>query len=283
MKKIALLIKPDTEEGIKCANDTVDILSALGCEMYVSPDYRRLLSNTKNVVFVPESELYNGAECLIVFGGDGTIMRAAHKTTLPILAINLGRIGYIAELEKNELYLLKDLVDGNYTVENRMMLDYSVYKNGEEIYRDNTVLNEIVLSKGSYSVMSEIELICNGEEVGKYFADGLICSTPTGSTAYSLSAGGSIVDPGMECFCVSQICPQSFYAKPLVFGGNSVLEFKKGKRGHGKIILVKDGDFVTEIDEQMTVSVKKSELFTKLIKIKKNNFYSVMRSKMTEI
>lgn len=283
MKKIALLIKPDTEEGIKCANDTVDILSALGCELYVSSDYRKFFSNTKNVVFVPESELYNGAECLIVFGGDGTIMRAAHKTTLPILAINLGRIGYIAELEKNELHLLKELVDGNYTVENRMMLDYSVFKNGEEIYRDNTVLNEIVLSKGSYSVMSEIELICNGEEVGKYFADGLICSTPTGSTAYSLSAGGSIVDPGMECFCVSQICPQSFYAKPLVFGGNSVLEFKKGKRGHGKIILVKDGDFVTEIDDQMVVSVRKSELFTKLIKIKKNNFYSVMRSKMTEI
>ena len=111
----------------------------------------------------------------------------------------------------------------------------------------------------------------------------MICSTPTGSTAYSLAAGGSIIDPGMECFAVSPICPQSFYAKPLVFGGCSTLEFKKGKRGHGRVFLTADGEFIAEIDENDIVTVKKSEYETRLIKIKKNNFYSVMRSKATEI
>jgi len=131
--------------------------------------------------------------------------------------------------------------------------------------------------------MPEIELVCNGEEVGKYFADGLIAATPTGSTAYSLASGGSIVDPGMECFCVTPIAPQSFYAKPLIFSGGSVLQFKKGVRGHGSLFLISDGDYVTEICDDDKVTVRKSVEGTKLIKIKKNNFYSVMRSKMTEI
>lgn len=283
IKNLALIIKSDTQEGLETAKNTVDILGDLGCTMYLPFDDKVHIGDKECIVYTEEENVFSDAECVIVFGGDGTIMRAAHKTTLPILGINLGRIGYIAELETNELHLLAELVNGNYTVENRMMLSYGVEKNG--VYEEYAIpaLNEIVLSKGGHSVMPEIELICNGEEVGKYFADGLICSTPTGSTAYSLAAGGSIIDPGMECFAVSQICPQSFYAKPLVFGGNSILEFRKGKRGHGKLFLTSDGEFVTEIEEGDSVKVSKGCRYTRFVKIKKNNFYSVMRSKMTEI
>lgn len=283
MKNIALIIKKNTDGEINYARRTVEILTALGCTVFLPEGAVNLSFFDDRVVYKKEPELFSNAECVIVFGGDGTIMRTAHKTDLPILGVNLGRIGYIAELETGELDLLKELVAGNYTVENRMMLSYSVTKMGVCVQGDTPVLNDIVLSKGGYSVMPEIELICNGEEVGKYFADGLICSTPTGSTAYSLAAGGSIIDPGMECFAVSQICPQSFYAKPLVFGGSSVLEFRKGKRGHGRVVLTRDGEYVTEIEEGDVVTVKKSSVYTRFIKIKKNNFYSVMRSKMTEI
>lgn len=282
MKKIALSIKNDTEEGLSVARKTVDILSEQGCMLYLPVTDKKYIGDRKSVYYLDESSVFYDAECVIVFGGDGSIMRTAHRTRLPILGVNLGRIGYIAELETNELQLLKELVNDNFSIENRMMLNYLVEKNGEKTAEAN-VLNEVVLSKGGYSVMPEIELMCNGEEVGKYFADGLICATPTGSTAYSLAAGGSIIDPGMECFGVSQICPQSFYAKPLIFGGTSVLKFKKGSRGHGKIILTADGVFVCEIESGDVVTVKKSDVYTKLIKIKKNNFYSVMRSKMTEI
>ena len=283
MKNIALIIKKDTDEGIKAAIRTVDILTELGCTLFLKEEDVDLALKGDNIVYKDEASLYNDGQCVIVFGGDGTIMRTAHKTNHPILGVNLGRIGYTAELETDELELLKELVAGNYTVENRMMIDYSVTKNGVCVQGDTPVLNEIVLSKGGFSVMPEIELICNGEEVGKYFADGLICATPTGSTAYSLAAGGSIIDPGMECFAVSQICPQSFYAKPLVFGGASVLEFRKGKKGHGRVMLTRDGEYVTEIELGDVVTVKKSSAYTRFIKIKKNNFYSVMRSKMTEI
>ncbi|MBE6717948.1 MAG: NAD(+)/NADH kinase [Ruminococcaceae bacterium] len=283
MKKIALVIKSDKDEGVSFALKTIQILLACNCTLYLKTEERNVLGEFDGVVYREEGQIFDDAECVIVLGGDGTIMRTAHKTRLPILGINLGRIGYIAELETNELNLLSELVNDNFTIENRMMLSYRVMKNGESMGLDASVLNEVVLSKGGHSVMPEIELICNGEEVGKYFADGLICATPTGSTAYSLSAGGSIVDPGMECFCITQVCPQSFYAKPLIFSGESALTFKKGKRGHGRVHLVADGDFITEIEENDTVTVKKSDISTKLIKIKKNNFYSVMRSKMTEI
>lgn len=282
MKKIALVIKNDTEDGLAVARDTVDILTEHGCTLYLPESDMMHIGYKENVFYRDENLVFNDAECVIVFGGDGSIMRTAHKTRLPILGINLGRIGYIAELEPDELQLLDELVNDRFSIEKRMMLEYSVKKNGEKT-AEAQVLNEVVLSKGGYSVMPEVELVCNGEEVGKYFADGLICTTPTGSTAYSLSAGGSIIDPGMECFGVTQICPQSFYAKPLIFGGDSVLEFKKGNRGHGRVVLIGDGEVICEIDIGDVVMVKKSDVYTKLIKIKKNNFYSVMRSKMTEI
>ncbi len=283
MKNIALLIKADKPEGISCAQRTIEILSEYGCNLYIDTVYKNMFAGRENIYYVDYSNIFDNAECVIVFGGDGTIMRAAHSTDLPILAINLGRIGYIAELETDELDLLKELVNDNFTLEYRMMLRCNVTRDGKLVYETFDVLNEIGLSKDSYSSMPEIEFLCNGEEVGKYIADGLICATPTGSTAYSLAAGGSIVDTRMNCFCVTPVAPQSFYAKPLIFGGREVLQFKKGKRGHGKLLLVVDGDFIMELIENDVVTVSRSKRETKLIKIKKNNFYSVMRSKMTEI
>jgi NAD+ kinase len=130
-----------------------------------------------------------------------------------------------------------------------MRLRCTVSRGGEVIYESHKILNEIVLSKGSHSAMPEIEVYCNDEEVGKYFSDGLICATPTGSTAYSLSAGGPILDPSCGSFCISHICPQSFYAKSMVFGQKNVLTFRKGKRGHGDLFLTADGQLITEIKD----------------------------------
>lgn len=283
MKNIALLVKIDTDEGIKCAIETIGILSSLDCNLYIAYDYSELFGNIGNVIYVEKDRLYDNAECVIVFGGDGTIMRAAHSTDLPILAVNLGRIGYLAELEPNELGLLTELVDDNFTLSNRMMLRCIVQKNNETSYETNNILNEIVLSKGESSDMPEIELYCIDQEVGKYIADGLICATPTGSTAYSLAAGGPIVDPHLSVFCISHICPQSFYAKPLIINGLSTLTFYKGKRAHGRLELFADGEHITEIEDGDSVFVSRSEKETRFIKIKQNNSYSVMRSKMTEI
>ena len=283
MKHIALMLKTDTLQGIECAKKAIDILLNNGCALYIDETNRDIIGECENVIYCQESNLYDDAECVVVFGGDGTIMRAAHNTELPILAVNLGRIGYLAELELDELDLLKELVNDNFTLSHRMMFRCMISRGDELIYETKNILNEIVLSKGELSVMPEIELYCNDQEVGKYIADGLICATPTGSTAYSLAAGGPIVDPELNLFCISHICPQSFYAKPLIMNGKSVLCFKKGKRAHGKLQLTADGKFIAEITDEDVVSIARGKKETKFIKIKQNNRYSVMRSKMTEI
>ena len=283
MKNIALLLKTDTEKGITCGKEAIDFLLKNGCTLFIKENQRELIGERQNIIFTPEEALYDNAECVVVFGGDGTIMRAAHSTDLPILAINLGRIGYLAELETNELHLLKELVDDNFKIDYRFRLRCIVSRGKEVVYESRKILNEIVLSKGSYSAMPEIEVYCNDEEVGKYFSDGLICATPTGSTAYSLSAGGPILDPHSGCFCISHICPQSFSAKSMVFHQHNVLTFRKGKRGHGDLFLTADGEFITEIKDGDEVLIARAKNETKLIKIKKNNFYSVMRSKLSEI
>lgn len=283
MKHIALMLKTDTLQGIECAKKAIDILLNNGCALYIDETNRDIIGECENVIYCQESNLYDNAECVVVFGGDGTIMRAAHNTELPILAVNLGRIGYLAELELDELDLLKELVNDNFTLSYRMMFRCMISRGDELIYETKNILNEIVLSKGELSVMPEIELYCNDQEVGKYIADGLICATPTGSTAYSLAAGGPIVDPELNLFCISHICPQSFYAKPLIMNGKSVLCFKKGKRAHGKLQLTADGKFIAEITDEDVVSIARGKKETKFIKIKQNNRYSVMRSKMTEI
>ncbi len=284
MKNIALLLKTDTEKGIKCGREAIEILLENGCTLFAEEKHRDVIGEYSGITYTQENGLYEKAECVVVFGGDGTIMRAAHSTDLPILAINLGRIGYLAELETDELHLLKDLVDDRFTIDYRMRLRCVAYREKEQtvIYESSKILNEIVLSKGSHSAMPEIEVYCNDEEVGKYFSDGLICATPTGSTAYSLSAGGPLLDPSCGSFCISHICPQSFYAKSMVFGQRNVLTFRKGQRGHGDLFLTADGQLITEIKDGDEVLISRSKKDTKLIKIKKNKFYSVMRSKLSE-
>lgn len=283
MKNIALFIKSDKDSALKCVADAVGILTDLGCTLYVDSANEYLGLKSNNIHYVPEDNLYDNAECVVVFGGDGTIMRAAHSTILPIIAVNLGRIGYLAELETDEVHLLKKIVDDDYTLDNRMMFKCLVQRDGKKVFESSNILNDIVLTKGGYSEMPEVELFCDNEEVGRFIADGLICATPTGSTAYSLSAGGPIVAPNLELFCVSHICPQSFYAKPLVFDGRSVLVLKKGVRAHGRIHLVADGKIVSEIIDGDEIIVSKGEKVTKFISVKQKNRYSVMRSKMTEI
>jgi len=282
MKKIALLLKTDTEKGIMCGKEAIDILLDLGCTLFAEEKHKEIIGERQNLTYTSEKNLYNDAECVVVFGGDGTIMRAAHSTDLPILAINLGRIGYLAELETNELHLLKELADNNFTIDYRMRLRCTVCRGEEVIYESHKILNEIVLSKGSHSAMPEIEVYCNDEEVGKYFSDGLICATPTGSTAYSLSAGGPILDPSCGSFCISHICPQSFYAKSMVFGQKNILTFRKGKRGHGDLFLTADGQLITEIKDGDEVLIARGKIETRLIKIKKKSFFRVMRSKLSE-
>ncbi len=235
---------------------------------------------SERVSFVSDEEFYTLPDVLIVLGGDGSILKAARRCAggdVPILGINLGRIGYMAELEIDELSLLDRIAAGDYRVEKRMMLEAEI--GGEKLY----ALNEAVVGGASIFRIVEIELYCDGNMVNRYRADGLIASTPTGSTAYSMSAGGAVVDPRMDAMIVTPICSHSLNATPLVFSAESELIIKNVTDREEKLYLNVDGSEPRILTYGNTVTLRKSDKIVGFIRLKDGGFYQVLRHKMADV
>lgn len=288
MPKIALITNFNISEKAHAAVAVADRLLREGCEVLIAAFNReklmRIHACRNEFRFLPLESVYTEADILIVLGGDGTILevarRAAHRGT-PILGINLGRLGYMAELEPSELDALERLVTGNYEIEERSMLRVEL-RSGGELRAFCYALNDAVISNGSVARIIDLELSENGVPVTNYRADGLIVATPTGSTAYSMSAGGAIVDPHVPCFCVTPICPHSFIARPMIFSDSSVLEVRNICVREKMLYLTVDGRINFELYRNQTVRITKSDLSTKLIRLKGCGFYSKLRQKMND-
>lgn len=238
-----------------------------------------------SVKFVDEENLYRDTEAIVTIGGDGTILRIAPEISrlgIPVLGINLGRIGFMAELEVGETELVSKLFSSEYMIDSRMMLDVDVIRDGGKIH-SFTALNEVVIMNGSVSRMTELDLFCNEEFVSSYHADGLILSTPTGSTAYSLSAGGAVIDPALECILVTPVCAHSFHnSRPMVFSSSSELTVKDVRIRDENTYLTLDGNRNVKLLFGDSVLVKKSQYTTDLIKIKSTRFYNTVYTKLSE-
>lgn len=289
MKKIALITNFNIYEKVNAAIAVAQRLSEYGCKLLVSTNNkeRMMRMNRSGVDFsyLPLDEVYANAEIAVVLGGDGTILEAARRAApraTPILGINLGRVGYMAELELNELDMLPRLMSGDYTIDVRSMLQVEQYSVAGKLKSHTYALNDAVISNGSIARIVDLELSENGLPVTRYRADGLIIATPTGSTAYSLSAGGAIVDPHLGCFCVTPICPHSLGARPLLFPDNAVLQVKNTCQRERNLFLTVDGRTNYELFRNETVRISRSELVTNLIRMKNNGFYHILRMKMTE-
>lgn len=227
----------------------------------------------KSLGILAVSEFEN-ADVIIAVGGDGTIIRAVQRAALqniPILGINSGNLGFLAGLELNELDGLAALLSGEYMVEKRMMLRVEV---GEKEY---FCLNDAVIASGIASRIIDIEVACDGQNFMNYKADGLIFSTPTGSTAYALSAGGPIVDPMIDSIIITPICPHSLFSRPIIVSPTSALG---AKIAQGDVHLTLDGSHVLEIKPSEKIYITCDERKAKLIKIKSDNFYDVYKHKM---
>ena len=288
MKKIALITNFNIPEKARVAVEVGDRLLAQGCEVLVAAFNRDKLTRGRlwreTFRYLPIESLYAEAEILIVLGGDGTILEAARRAAqraTPILGINLGRLGYMAELETGELDQLSRIVSGDYELESRSMLRVELYS-GNELKSFCYALNDAVISNGSVSRMIELELCEGGVPVTTYRADGLIVATPTGSTAYSMSAGGALVDPRVPCFCVTPICPHSFIARPMIFADSSVLEIRNICAREKMLYLTVDGRMNFELYRNQVVRVTKSNLVTNLIRLKSCGFYRKLRQKMND-
>jgi len=282
--KIIIFPNLNKKNALKCTLEACDVLNGLGAELYLSEEYVSDFSGKTYINFGNFNELIKTCDAIIAIGGDGTILKCSklianyHK---PILGINSGRLGFMANLEANEIDQLKKLTDGNYTIVNRMMLKSKlVRKNGEIV--ENSALNDIVVSKSQTCKISDFEVSLDGQVVSSLRADGLIFSTPTGSTAYSLSAGGPIIEPDMECIEFTQICPFSLFARTMIFSPDKTLKvtFKSTKRS--SIMISIDGNDEINFETEDTLYISKSDNYIKFIDINDASFYNSINTKLMQ-
>lgn len=288
MLKIALITNFNIPEKANAAMRVADRLLKKDAQVLIAAFNRdklaRIGKDRAEFSYLPMDAVYAEADILIVLGGDGSILEAARRAAqrgTPILGINLGRLGYMAELEIGELDELDRLFTGDYHIDARSMLRVELFS-GSELKSFCYALNDAVISNGSVSRMIDLELSEGGSLVTTYRADGLIIATPTGSTAYSMSAGGAIVDPRVSCFCATPICPHSFIARPLIFSDDAVLEVRNVCVREKMLYLTVDGRMNFELYRNQTVRITKSSMQTKLIRLKSYGFFRKLRQKMSE-
>ena len=234
-------------------------------------------------IHAPEEELYSLADVIITIGGDGTIIRYAKRAALdnkPVLGINAGRMGYLANIEQNELSLISKLKTKEYFVEKRMMLSVSIMENGKVVNEFNA-LNDAVITSGFISRIIDVSVTVGGDSIS-YRADGLIISTPTGSTAYSMSAGGPIIDPLTQSMCITPICSHSLSAKPILLGANNVIKLKAFSKKRADIFLTVDGRKVAQVKPYTEIIIKRSPQVAQLIRLNDRSFYKTLSYKFKD-
>jgi NAD+ kinase len=245
-----------------------------------------LAKQTVNAAGVPVtlgSEVAEKADLMIVLGGDGTLLavaRAIGSRPVPILGVNLGTLGFLAEIAQEELFeTLEEILAGRFVVEHRMRLDVAVERAGE-VVGDYLALNDAVLARTALSRIVDLEVRADGAEVTTYYGDGLIVATPTGSSAYSLSAGGPLVLPGVEAIVLTPICPHTLTQRPLVLPHICNLEIRVHNPRGGDVQLTVDGQVGCELREGDRVMVRRSEHPARLLAPPGRNLFEVMRAKL---
>ena len=264
MKRIAILPNNKKENVLNVAKQIQERLNKHKIKSYINPD--------------DSMKMFDLA---IVLGGDGTLLHFARQKkyfNTPILGVNFGRLGFMSEVEATDLWKsLDQIIKNDFDIDKRMTLSIKVVRDNEVVF-DSHALNEAVIAKGILARMSRIEVKVDSVWVDTYPADGLIVATPTGSTAYSLSAGGPLVNPHMELMLVTPIAAHALYARPLVVPPNSVIEVIT--HGQESVYLTVDGQENFNIKQDDKVIIKKSPTYINLVRIKPRNFYNVMRQKL---
>ncbi|WP_209343463.1 NAD(+)/NADH kinase [Flavonifractor sp. AGMB03687] len=283
--KVVLSPNPYRDRGLKAAQAAEKILKAAGVETAICLPFSVEGSNVefpKHIQFKQTEEELKSADILVCFGGDGTILHAAkdaNQFNVPILGVNLGSVGFMAELELGELSMLSKLPAGKYDVERRMMLDVTVRRDGKVIYSD-IALNDAALTKGAVARVVDLEVLGDKTTITKMSADGVVISTPTGSTAYSMSAGGPIVEPTAENIIVTPICPHALSARSFVLGHERTVSIKLGRMARKTAFLSVDGGKAFKLNGGDVVEAKVSKSKTRLVRVTGRTFYEILNHKL---
>ena len=280
-KNIAVIPNEKKDPFFEHTKNLINYLSEADINIFINEIYQQKINNCV-LKYTDDENLYKSCDLLIALGGDGTMLRTAARASRsdkPVIGVNLGRIGFMSEIELHEINLFERLFSGEYTVKNRMMIDVEIIKDTGEL-KISPALNDAVITNGVGARLIDIDLFCDDVKITHYRADGVILATPTGSTGYSMSAGGPIIDPNIACLCVTPICPHSLISRPIIFSHDSVLEVRN-KNAETEVYLTTDGQTI-KLDEGDIVRVKKSRFTAKLISVKNHGFFDVIREKISE-
>jgi NAD+ kinase len=280
MKEIGIVTKVSSPHADEVMGKLVPWLTGRGIKVRMQEDYRGLADSDS--IAVPREHVPDGVDVVLVLGGDGTLLSVARLlegTDQPILGINLGSLGFLTELGLEELFgSLERILEGEYTIEPRVRLEASLHREGEQIGHYQ-VLNDVVINKGALARIIDLETYVDDQKVTNYQADGLIVSTPTGSTAYSLAAGGPIIEPTLDVIVIAPICPHTLTNRPLVIPGGSRVELCL-LSDSGAVFLTLDGQEGTRLNQGDCVRIRVSDKKVNLVRTGARNFYDVLSAKL---
>ena len=283
MNKVILTPNPYRDKNFQTVRDAVAVLREVGVEAKVCLPFEvdRTYDLPRDIHFSRLDRELPTASMVICFGGDGTILhmaKAATRHNIPILGVNIGTMGFMAELESTELEQLKRIATGDYTIDNRMMLDVTVFRDRDIIFHD-ICLNDVVITKGAVARIVHLAVNCDGVQAMECGGDGIIIATPTGSTAYSLSAGGPIVEPEAHSMIITPICAHDVASRCMVASDQRVITVGLTRNARRNAFLSVDGGKALRMNMGDVAKVKKSDLVTKLVRLKDRSFYDVINMK----
>ena len=278
-KSVGILTKPKFPEDKSTLQDVVTWLRARSIDVILDTTSAMLLGEQGGY---QKTQLASKADVLLVLGGDGTMLNAARlagERSIPILGVNMGGLGFLTEVRVENLYPSLERVFANdFVLDERLMLQTHVHRHGETVAH-GVVLNDVVISKGTLARMIELKIAIQGRFVTNLRGDGLIVSSPTGSTAYSLSAGGPVIDPAVQSLILTPICPHTLTHRPLIVPGNAEIEVTLTSKDDGAMATL-DGQVGVAITQGDTVVIQTSEHRTRLIRFPESNYYDVLREKL---
>ena len=286
MKKVILTPNPYRDRNFQTVRTAISVLEQSGLEVRVCLPFEvdRAYDLPRDIRFSRLDKELPTADMLICFGGDGTILHMAKMATrhnVPILGVNIGNLGFMAELESAELQELRRIATGDYTIDERMMLDVTVMRDRNIIFHD-ICLNDVVITKGAVARIVHLAVECDGVRAMECGGDGMILATPTGSTAYSLSAGGPIVEPEAHSILITPICAHDVASRCIVASDRRVITVELTKNARRNAYLSVDGGKALRMNMGDVATVKKSNLSTKLVRLKDRSFYDVVGMKFKD-
>ena len=278
-KKIGVFCKPKAPSATDILGRLIPWLRKQNYHIFLDTGTAAIINETSSY---EKREISQQADLLIVLGGDGTLLsvaRAAHPHNIPILAVNLGSLGFLAEISIDELYpTLENILAGKFEIENRMLLNACIWRNGEKV-EDHNVLNDVVINKGVVARVINLQVLVNGQYMTSYRADGLIIATPTGSTAYSLSAGGPIIHPSMHTLVLSPICPFTLTNRSILIPDQSIIQVKLAAE-YDDVRVTLDGQEGYDMRAGDILEIKKTKTSLQLIRGPNKNYYQILRDKL---